>query len=75
MILISTKTRYALRALLEMACTKDKRLFRLEELSRHQNISRKYLENIKRLNKLRLLLSYTHILVSFRSPKIILTPI
>ncbi|HOW35089.1 MAG TPA: Rrf2 family transcriptional regulator [Candidatus Omnitrophota bacterium] len=46
MIKISTKTRYALRALLEMACRNDRKLFRLEELSDHQNISRKYLENI-----------------------------
>lgn len=46
MIRISTKTRYALRALLEMACTKDKKVFLLKDLSRHQNISRKYLEQI-----------------------------
>jgi Rrf2 family transcriptional regulator, cysteine metabolism repressor len=46
MIRISTKTRYALRALLEMACTKDKKLFQLRELSYHQKISRKYLEAI-----------------------------
>jgi Rrf2 family protein len=46
MLKISTKTRYALRALLEMAYNKKQKLFRLEELSQHQNISRKYLENI-----------------------------
>ena len=46
MIKISTRTRYALRALLEMACRQDRKLFQLEELSRHQEISRKYLENI-----------------------------
>jgi Rrf2 family protein len=46
MLKISTRTRYALRALLEMACRKDQKVFHLEELSRHQNISRKYLESI-----------------------------
>ncbi|MFH0838744.1 MAG: Rrf2 family transcriptional regulator [Candidatus Omnitrophota bacterium] len=47
MIKISTKTRYALRALLEMACRRNgQKLFSLGELSRHQNISRKYLEII-----------------------------
>jgi len=48
MLKISTKTRYALRSLLEMACRKEKKCFHLEELARHQNISRKYLENIFR---------------------------
>jgi Rrf2 family protein len=52
MIRISTKTRYALRALLEMACTGDRKYFLLRELSYHQNISRKYLEAIfQRLRK------------------------
>ena len=46
MLKISTKTRYALRSLLEMATRKDQKIFRLEELSKHQLISRKYLENI-----------------------------
>lgn len=46
MIKISTKTRYALRALLEIACRRDKPIFNLGELSRHQDISRKYLEHI-----------------------------
>ena len=46
MLKISTKTRYALRALLEMACRNDKQRFTLRELAAHQNISRKYLENI-----------------------------
>ena len=46
MLKISTKTRYALRALLEMACREDKKLFRLGELARDQNISRKYLDII-----------------------------
>ena len=46
MIKISTKTRYAFRALLEIACRNDRKYFSLGELSRHQNISRKYLENI-----------------------------
>ena len=46
MIRISRKTRYALRALLEMACETEKKIFKLDELSRHQGISRKYLETI-----------------------------
>lgn len=46
MLKISTKTRYALRALLEMAYNKKQKIFQLEELSQHQNISRKYLEHI-----------------------------
>jgi Rrf2 family protein len=46
MIRISTKTRYALRALLEMACRNDRAIFSLGELARHQKISRQYLEII-----------------------------
>lgn len=46
MIKISRKTRYALRALIEMACGKKKQLFYLKDLAKHQNISRKYLEII-----------------------------
>ncbi len=51
MLRLSTKTRYALRTLLEMACQKEKDIFTLAELSLHQNISRKYLEQIFRLLK------------------------
>ena len=46
MIRISRKTRYALRALIEMACGKKGQLFYLKDLAIHQNISRKYLEII-----------------------------
>ena len=53
MLKISTKTRYGLRALLEMACCKGKKCFTLKELAKHQNISRKYLENIFALLKKR----------------------
>ena len=53
MLKISTKTRYALRAMLEMACRKGQKLFSLGELSAHQHISRKYLEQIFRQLKIK----------------------
>ncbi len=46
MLKMSTRTRYALRSLLEMACRPGQGPFKLAELARHQGISRKYLENI-----------------------------
>ncbi len=58
MLKISTKTRYALRALLEMACRQDCNIFKLKELAKNQGISRKYLENIfTRLKKKRIIRS------------------
>jgi Rrf2 family protein len=50
MLKISTKTRYAIRALVEMA-NDSKQLHLLDQLALHQNISRKYLENIFALLK------------------------
>ena len=43
---ISTKGRYALRMLLELAAKQDSGFVSLKEISEHQNISKKYLEQI-----------------------------
>ncbi len=60
MLKISTKTRYSLRALLEMYCSENQKIFQLGELAKHQDISRKYLENIFSLLKnRRIILSRT----------------
>lgn len=43
---ISTKGRYALRMLIELAAHQDSGYVSLKEISEHQNISKKYLEQI-----------------------------
>ena len=43
---ISTKGRYALRMLLELAAHQDDGFISLKEISEHQDISKKYLEQI-----------------------------
>ncbi len=43
---ISTKGRYALRMVLELAAKQDEGFVSLKEISEHQNISKKYLEQI-----------------------------
>ena len=43
---ISTKGRYALRMLIELAAHEDVGFISLKEISEHQNISKKYLEQI-----------------------------
>ena len=43
---ISTKGRYALRMLIELAAHEDAGFISLKEISEHQNISKKYLEQI-----------------------------
>ena len=43
---ISTKGRYALRMLLELAAHHDEGFISLKDISEHQNISKKYLEQI-----------------------------
>ena len=44
---ISTKGRYALRMLLELAAHQDDGFISLKEISEHQDISKKYLEQIR----------------------------
>ena len=51
MIKISTKTRYGLRALLELAGNRNSKPVNLQKISEKQNISFKYLENIFSLLK------------------------
>ena len=43
---ISTKGRYALRMLIELAAHQEQGFMSLKEISEHQNISKKYLEQI-----------------------------
>ena len=45
-MLVSTKGRYALRVMLELALSKDGEYKRLDSIAKSQNISEKYLESI-----------------------------
>lgn len=45
-MLVSTKGRYALRVMLELALSKDGEYKQLDSIARSQNISEKYLESI-----------------------------
>ena len=45
-MLVSTKGRYALRVMLELALSKDGKYKRLDSIAKSQNISEKYLESI-----------------------------
>ena len=45
-MLISTKGRYALRVLIEIACHNEGEYVRLDEIAKSQGISEKYLESI-----------------------------
>jgi len=55
---ISTKGRYALRMLLDLACNQDKGFVALKEIAARQEISKKYLEQIiPALNRSKMLIT------------------
>lgn len=49
MILVSTKGRYALRVMLDLAAQNSEKFIPLEEIARRQGISKKYLEAILKI--------------------------
>lgn len=60
---ISTKTRYGLRAMIQLAKNYDEPLMSISQIAKDQNISQKYLENIL------LLLKKAKLLKSIRGSK------